>query len=377
VALPSDFSQDFSDRLQDYGFELPEELIAQEPAPQREDARLLVVRRDPGRGLPRFEDLRVSDLPQLVRSEPTLQNSRFVRNRSRVFPARFYARRSTGGRHEIVLTQERSPGIWEALIRGSAHFTYPQRLVTDGAQQVEILVAGPKLLDLRNLPMPLMELLAQIGEMPLPPYIRSRDAMRDRERYQSVWARNDKIGSVAAPTASLHFTESLVASLRSSGASFSDIVLHVGLGTFAPVRVENLSEHELHAEPLEVEPEAFRELSEASGTSLESSHLVPLGTTALRTLESLPLRNLAAGPGAELQRGPDGTWRGSTRLFVRPGFQVRYSKALFTNFHLPESTLFVLVSTFAGSRKLALEAYAHAIRARYRFFSFGDASLWI
>jgi S-adenosylmethionine:tRNA ribosyltransferase-isomerase len=368
-------SSDLSDLLADYAFDLPEELIAQEPSANREDARLLVVRRNPERGLPRFEDLKVSDLPRLAAEE--LPGTRWVRNRTRVFPARFYARRPTGGRHEIVLTREKEPGVWEALVRGSAHFQYPQELTTDGEAQVAIRALGPGLIDLRGLPMPMLELLSRIGEMPLPPYIRKRDPRRDRDRYQSVWAREDRSGSVAAPTASLHFTDELCSRMHAAGADFADIVLHVGLGTFAPVRVERLSEHSLHAEPIEVEAEAFARLEEAAGASLEHSRLVPLGTTALRTLESLPLRGEASGPGAELQQGADGAWRGETRLFVRPGFQVRYSKALFTNFHLPESTLFVLVATFCGSRELALEAYRRAVRERYRFFSFGDASIWI
>lgn len=377
-------SNALSDLLSDYSFDLPEELIAQAPAPRREDARLLVIRRDPGQGLPRFEDLLVSDLPRLAREEPNLRGATWVRNRTRVFPARFYARRTTGGRHEIVLTKEREPGVWEALIRGSAHFSYPQVLTLDdpharlGTAPVSITILDANLVDLSGLTRPLFEVLGLIGEMPLPPYIRNRDPARDRERYQSVWSRADKTGSVAAPTASLHFTEELCTDLRAAGTDFADILLHVGLGTFAPVRSATLSGHSLHAEPIEVEAPMLKILEAASSAKGPAqSHLVPIGTTALRTLESLPLHGLPQGPGAELSSTPEGGWRGETRLFVRPGFQLRYSKALFTNFHLPESTLFVLVSTFAGSRHLALEAYQHAISKKYRFFSFGDATLWI
>lgn len=365
---------DLTDLLSDYNYDLPDELIAHEPAATREAARLLVVRRNPERGLPRFEDLRVSDLPDVVASEPSLKNALWVRNRSRVIPARFYARRPTGGRHEIVLTEEKEPGVWDAIIRGSSAFKYPQPLAPDGHSHLGFQALDARTIDVRGWSSPLEEFLEANGEMPLPPYIKTRDRTRDRDRYQTVWARPDKAASVAAPTASLHFSDELTRTLETrTGASFADIILHVGLGTFEPVRTPRLSEHTLHDERIEVEAESLRRLETAL---TDNRPRIALGTTALRTLESLGLGGRAPAPEARLETTPSGV-RGRTHLFIRPGHEFRYANSLFTNFHLPESTLLVLVATFAGSRQLALEAYRHAIENRYRFFSFGDASLWI
>jgi S-adenosylmethionine:tRNA ribosyltransferase-isomerase len=368
---------DLSDFLADYHFELPEDLIAQEPSERRIDARLLVVRRNPPTGLPRFEDLRISDLPALVRETPQLSESLWLRNRSRVLPARFYAKRPSGSRHEIVLLEETSPGLWSALLRNSAKMSFPQELFVDGLPQGEtqrILCPAPGVVDVRPLSKPLAQLLAQVGEMPLPPYIKKREASRDHERYQPVWALGEHEKSVAAPTASLHFTEELLASLAESGVEFADSVLHVGLGTFEPVRCEKLSEHELHDERIFV---ATRDLTKLDERARNKRPVLCVGTTALRCLESLPLAGQSLRPEVRCEKLTDGSLSGRTRLFVKPGFEFRYTSALLTNFHLPESTLFVLVATFADSRKLAQEAYAHAVAQRYRFFSYGDASLWI
>jgi S-adenosylmethionine:tRNA ribosyltransferase-isomerase len=222
--------------------------------------------------------------------------------------------------------------------------------------------------------MPLATLLAQVGEMPLPPYIKKREAARDLARYQPVWALGEHEKSVAAPTASLHFTPELLDALKQSGVEFADSVLHVGLGTFEPVRCEKLSEHELHDERIFVAAEDLRKLDERARAKRP---ILCVGTTALRCLESLPLAGESLRPEVRCERLGDGSLSGRTRLFVKPGFEFRYTSALLTNFHLPESTLFVLVATFANSRTLAQEAYAHAIEKKYRFFSYGDASLWV
>ena len=378
-----------SDLIRDYDFELPEELIAQSPAEQRDQARLLVVRRNPEVGLPRFEDLLVSDLPDLVRSTPLLKQSLWVRNRSRVFAARFYARRPTGSRHEIVLLEEIEKDVWKALVRGHSSFRYPQVLKTRNPSigsddvkvsgnnlEVEINSPSPGIIDMRSIAqsgVSVMDWLDRVAEMPLPPYIKHRDQLRDRQRYQSLWADPSKTLSVAAPTASLHFSQNLMDSLEREGVNFADLYLHVGLGTFEPFRGEKLSEHRLHEERLEVSAREIRKLKDAKS-------LGAIGTTALRALESLSLHGEMARAEATLAINPDGRdadVRGRTSLFVKPGFEFRYARFLWTNFHLPRSSLLVLVSTFCQSRSLALEAYQHAIARRYRFFSYGDASLWL
>jgi S-adenosylmethionine:tRNA ribosyltransferase-isomerase len=216
--------------------------------------------------------------------------------------------------------------------------------------------------------------LERVGEMPLPPYIKERSLQRDRDRYQTVWALKEEQKSVAAPTASLHFSEELVCKIEEQGIRFADTLLHVGLGTFEPVRCERLSEHKLHSERIYVKNSELQKIE----TQLQADKpILALGTTALRNLESLPLLHHEAHPELRYTRSPEGDISGRTALFVRPGFEFRYTSSLFTNFHLPQSTLFVLISTFAGSLKLAKEAYDHAIRSRYRFFSYGDASLWL
>lgn len=367
---------DFSDFIKDYSFDLPDELIAQSPSPHKESARLLVVRRNPEKGLPKFEDLLISDLPHLVKETPALNQSLWVRNRSCVLPARFYAHRPTGSRHEIVLLEEVSSNLWKALIRNTAKMSFPQELFIDGLPKKEghIICPEPGFIDFKFLKQNISSLLEHVGEMPLPPYIKERSATRDKDRYQSVWALRDEQKSVAAPTASLHFTNDLVSKLNNVGINFADTLLHVGLGTFEPVRCERLSEHSLHSERIFISSQEFHKIN---AHLLCKKPVLAVGTTALRNLESLPLINSTLRNEVELGQNSSGDWSGRTKLFVKPGFEFRFTNSLFTNFHLPESTLFVLVSTFAQSRSLAIEAYRHAISKNYRFFSYGDASLWI
>lgn len=367
-------AEHLSSLIADYDFELPEELIAQTPASARSEARLLVARRHPERGLPAIEDLQVKDLPELLRTEPALKNSLWVRNRTRVIPARFYAKRPTGSRHEIVLLEEESPGRWRAIIRGVNSFKYPQTLHPETEPALSFTSPEPGLLDFTSWKEPVRDFLERVGEMPLPPYIRSRIPSRDKERYQSIWAAPQKAESVAAPTASLHFTPELCAAMEREGASFTDLYLHVGLGTFEPVRVERLENHKLHEERFEVPAATKAELISAIS---QKKPLVAVGTTALRTLEGLPWMGEPLSPLVKMQTHPDGSWSGRTGFFIRPGLECRYARALFTNFHLPQSTLLVLVATFTGSWKWVQEVYKHAVDHKYRFFSYGDSSLWL
>lgn len=369
---------DLSDDIRDYTFELPPELIAQSPAVHREEARLLVVRRHPGVGLPRFEDLQIKDLPQLMQRDAALQTPIFVRNRSRVLKARFYAQRASGSRHEIVLLEETRSGHWSAIIRNQAKINFPETLQILGLEGITVQVTAPGEVDFGAQATQVVTLLEQIGEMPLPPYITNRDGKRDTERYQSIWADPARTLSSAAPTASLHFSPDLVLNMQKRGALFADLFLHVGLGTFEPLRQNLLSQHEIHSERIEVPGETVRILRQSLGReATRRPPIVCVGTTALRALESLSLWEEAPREGVTLQTQPDGSLKGETRLFVRPGFKFRYVDALLTNFHLPESTLFVLISTFLGSRHLAREVYAHAVAKKYRFFSYGDATLFI
>jgi S-adenosylmethionine:tRNA ribosyltransferase-isomerase len=362
-------SNDLRDELTAYNFTLPSRLIAQKPAARRENSRLLLVRRNPKSGEPRFENLKVKDIPKLCESESAIKNALWVRNVSKVIPARFYVRRPSGSRHEVVVLSEVQPGVWSALIRNQARFSYPQKLFVDDTKKIELLSPSPGMVDfsaaLGNEFSSVEELLERIGEMPLPPYITKRVASRDVKRYQSVWAADNQNKSVAAPTASLHFSNAIVEGIKKRGGTFTDVVLHVGLGTFEPVRSALLSEHKMHAERLEI-PARTRELLET-----HSGPVVAVGTTALRNIESLK------HPECTQLIDEKGSLKGTTELFVKKGFTFNYTDSLLTNFHLPESTLLVLVCAFCNSRTLALEAYNYAIRKKYRFFSYGDATLWV
>ncbi len=362
---------EYSDLISDYNFDLPEELIAQSPAQKREDARLLLVRRYPDKGQPFFEDLEFRDLPLVLR-ENDLDDACFFRNRSAVLPARFYATRSSGSRHEFVLLEETNEESskktstdskkWTCIIRNSAKLKFPETMVIEGTDE-KFTVLDAQTVDFSPLKKSIAVILEEKGEMPLPPYIKERDALRDNERYQSVWADKKEIKSVAAPTASLHFTEDMVNVLKAEGHQFADCLLHVGLGTFEPMRTDKISEHKMHSERYFVSKENQQLLRDAIN---EFRPIIPIGSTALRTLESLDLESETVKDQA-----------GRTDLFIKPGFDCQYADALITNFHLPQSTLFVMMSVFGGSPLLAKAAYKHAVEKKYRFFSYGDASLWI
>ena len=341
-------------RTADFDYELPPELIAQRPLPERSAGRMLVVDRQQGS----WTDARVRELPRYLNAGDCL-----VVNNSRVLAARLRGRRepgaggSPGGAAEILVLgpEESKAGLWSALVRPSRRLREGSKIIAGGA---EILMRGHGPDGIRFVEFPKLDedgvllLLESQGRVPLPPYIRREDDAADRERYQTLFAR--EAGSVAAPTAGLHFDEPLLAAIRERGATIAEITLHVGLGTFRPVAAELVEEHRMHAERYDVRPAAASVIREARRT-------VAVGTTCVRALESMA----AAGGGA---------LRGATNLFIVPGFQFRSVDALLTNFHLPRSTLVMLVAAFAG-RELVREAYAHAVRERYRFYSYGDCML--
>ncbi|ETN87942.1 tRNA preQ1(34) S-adenosylmethionine ribosyltransferase-isomerase QueA [Thermus sp. NMX2.A1] len=340
--------------LEAYDYFLPEELIAQEGVEPRDRARMLVVHRE---GPFRAEHRQVRDLPEYLRPGDVL-----VFNESKVIPARLLAQRPTGGRVEVLLVRERTPGLWEALVGPGRkakpgtrlRFLSPRdlRVVPDlEAEVVGVEEDGVRLLRFQG---DLMAHLEEVGEVPLPPYIKARIPP---ERYQTVYARRP--GSVAAPTAGLHFTPELLARLRGMGVELRFLTLHVGPGTFRPVKGDP-EKHEMHPEPYEIPEETAEAINRAKK---EGRRVVAVGTTVVRALESAFREGIGVVPGM-----------GETRLFIRPPYAFQVIDALFTNFHLPRSTLLMLVAAFLGYEK-TMEAYRLAVAERYRFYSLGDAML--
>ncbi|HZE24153.1 MAG TPA: tRNA preQ1(34) S-adenosylmethionine ribosyltransferase-isomerase QueA [Blattabacteriaceae bacterium] len=390
--------------VSDFDFHLPEELIAQEALADRSSSRLLHLSRSSGR----FEDRRFTDFPSMLRSGDLL-----VLNSSRVFPARLYGRRAglhaqplsprnpasrdfLHGRVEVMLTRQLGPLEWQALVRpgrkigvgekiffsieesaiGSAPASRLSGSVLEGAGSGSS-APGPELAaeviargefgerTLRFDPVPdFFAVVEKLGHVPLPPYIAREDRQEDRERYQTVYARAETTGSVAAPTAGLHFTPQILADIRERGIEIAELTLHVGLGTFQPVHVENVEEHKLHRESYLISEAAAAQINRALA---EKRRVVAVGTTTVRTLEFAARQNALSSAGiATVNAG-----RGEADIFIYPGFQFRAVSALLTNFHLPKSTLLMLVAAFAG-RENVLNAYAHAVAEKYRFFSYGD-----
>lgn len=338
--------------LASYDFELPPERIAQEPLPERDASRLLLLGRD---GSPPRHRL-FRDLPELLRPGDLL-----VLNRSRVFPARLLGHRPGGGAAEILLVRRREPDAWEALVRPGRRLRAGITVVVAPgfSARVESEGEGPsRLVRLLSAEGATDAAIERHGHVPLPPYIHRPDGASDRERYQTVFSREP--GSVAAPTAGLHFTPALLARLAERGVATTSLVLHVGPGTFRPVEVEDVREHRVAAERYSVPADAADAFNTARA---HGRRVIAIGTTATRTLESAT--------------APDGTLRageGETALVIVPGHRFRAIDALVTNFHLPRSSLLLLVSAFAG-RARVLEAYAEAVREGYRFYSYGDAML--
>ncbi len=341
-----------SDRVSDYAYELPADLIAQHPAEPRGDSRLVVI---PPSGP--FEHRRIRDLLDLV--EP---GDLFVVNESRVLPARLLGRKTTGAQAEILLVSptepERDPLIWEALVRPGRKLRPGAVVVISDDLRVEILEvvpSGNRVVRLQT-DLGVDEAMERYGSMPLPPYIEREADTADRERYQTVYARAP--GSIAAPTAGLHFTAELLDKIEERGVELAAVTLHVGIGTFRPVEVEDPAEHPMHRERYHV-PDAVVEAIER--TRARSGRIWAVGTTAVRTLEA------AADPDGAVRSG----W-GDTDLFIRPPYDYRVVDGLLTNFHLPRSTLIMLVAALAGYDR-TMNAYAEAVRERYRFYSYGDA----
>ncbi len=337
-------------RTVDFDYELPPELIAQHPPAERDAARMLVL--DPRAGP--LTHATVRDLPRYLEPGDLL-----ILNDSRVLPARLIGRRRDGGKAEVLLLRpvDGDRHRWEALIRPARRLEAGSRVQFEGsalAVCVEERDGETATVRLDGVADPLAE-VRRIGEMPTPPYIKER--LTDRERYQTIYAREE--GSAAAPTAGLHFTQELLSSLHERGVAVAFVTLHVGLDTFRPVRVDDPNQHRIHREWYRIDDAAVRAISEAHR---DGKRVVAVGTTCVRVLESAATDGgVAAGEG----------WTG---LFILPGYRFRVVDAMLTNFHLPKSTLLMLVSAFAG-RERVLAAYADAIERRYRFYSFGDCML--
>ncbi len=335
-------------RRQDFAYELPPELIAQHPLSERSASRMLVLGPDSA-----LTDHSVRDLPGFLRRGDLL-----VLNDTRVVPARLLGAKPSGGRVEILL--ERALAGNEALAQLSASKPIREGLQIDTAGGTVGVIAREAAMWRIALPGPVLEFFEQWGEVPLPPYIHRAADAADRERYQSIFARQP--GAVAAPTASLHFDAQLSAALDARGVERAFVTLHVAAGTFSPVRVDDLDQHAMHAESVVVGAATCAAIAR---TRAAGGRIVAVGTTVVRALESAAL---ASG---DHVLAP---WSGETRLFITPGFRFRVSDMLLTNFHLPESTLLMLVCAFAGQQPV-LAAYRYGVQARYRFFSYGDAML--
>jgi len=345
-------------RTQDFDYDLPPSLIAQRPLPRREAARMLVLHRR----AQRWEHRRFTDLPAYLHPGDVL-----VLNDTKVIPARLFGQKEkSGGKVEILLVEEREGQVWDALLRASRRPKPGTTLVlADGEARAEVLESGARgraTLRIRS-DRPFEEILARWGQPPLPPYIRRSDAAPDeidlhRKRYQTVYARAP--GAIAAPTAGLHFTEFMLRTLNERGIRHVTITLHVGPGTFRPVEVPAVEGHEMESERYTISPETVSAIEE---TKDRGGRVVAVGSTTVRALEGVMVEQDRLVPG-----------QGRTNLFIYPPYSFQVVDAMLTNFHLPRSTLLMMVCALAG-RELVLEAYREAVSRRYRFFSYGDCML--
>lgn len=332
----------------DFDYHLPAELIAQRPLEQRSSSRLLCLDRQTGV----VDDRSFSELPKLLNPGDLL-----VFNNTKVIPARLYGFKTSGGRIEILVERLLSQHECLAQVRASKSPKPGGILVLEDGSELQVIGRDDGFFHLKSVNADLMSLLQNLGHMPLPPYITREDTEADRRRYQTVFAETP--GAVAAPTAGLHFDQALLDQLRDAGVQSTTVTLHVGAGTFQPVRVDDIEEHQMHAEWLEVSQATCDAIAAAKA---RGGRVIAVGTTAVRSLET-------AAQGGSLE-----PFSGDSRIFIYPPYRFRVVDALITNFHLPESTLLMLVSAFAGHES-TLAAYRHAVEQGYRFFSYGDAML--
>lgn len=338
--------------VKDFSFELPDELIARYPQPERSASRLLCLNGTTGAVIHQtfkniVDHIQAGDL--------------LIFNDTRVIPARMLGEKVSGGKVEVLVERIIDEHHVLAHLRSNRSPKPGAKMILEGAVEVEMVGRQDALFELQfNTEEPVLTVLEQYGHMPLPPYIDRPDEDSDRERYQTVY--NKKPGAVAAPTAGLHFDDAILAQLREKGAEFAYVTLHVGAGTFQPVRVDNIEEHHMHSEYAEVPEETIAAIE---ATRKRGGRVIAVGTTSVRSLESAA--QAAKQKGEALQ-----PFFSDTDIFIYPGYEFQIVDAMITNFHLPESTLIMLVSAFAG-REHVLNAYAEAVQERYRFFSYGDA----
>jgi S-adenosylmethionine:tRNA ribosyltransferase-isomerase len=331
----------------DFDYQLPDSLIAQQPLAERRASRLLLL--DPAQQ--RISDRSFAELPQWIDADDLV-----VFNDTRVFPARLFGRKESGGKIEVLVERLIDDHTLWAHLRSSKSPKPGTRLVLEDAIDCEMIAREGEFFVLRqHSDDSWLELLQQYGHIPLPPYIERADEDNDRERYQTVFAQ--KPGAVAAPTAGLHFDDAMIEALSHKGVHSARVTLHVGAGTFQPVRVDDVADHIMHAETVEVSAAVCQQVA---ATKARGGRVIAIGTTVVRSLE------------AAAQSGRLKPFNGDTRLFITPGFNFNVVDAMLTNFHLPRSTLLMLVSAFAG-QDFTLQAYRHAVEQQYRFFSYGDA----
>lgn len=332
-------------KLSDFDFELPESLIAQHPSHKRTDSRLLVRGRE-------LIDSHFANLGLFLKPKDLL-----VLNDTRVIPARLFGHKESGGKVEVLIERLINETEARAMIKSSRPPKLGSYVILENDCRFQVTAKNEGIYSINFEAGSILETLNEIGHMPLPPYIVRDDSQEDTKRYQTVYAKND--GAVAAPTAGLHFDDELLSSLEKQGIHHTFVTLHVGAGTFQPVKVEDIEAHKMHSEHYEISQETVDKIKQ---TKAEGGRVIAVGTTAVRTLESASLNGILSSQNSD------------TEIFIYPGFKFQVVDAMITNFHLPKSSLLMLVSAFIGFKEMQ-QTYQHAIKKEYRFFSYGDAML--